>query len=47
MESEVEVLAPSPFPLGTVALGALAGGALLGVHYSPERHGRGWRRPQC
>ena len=36
VESEVEVLAPSRFPLGTVALGALAGGALLGVHYSPE-----------
>ena len=36
VESEVEVLAPNPFPLGTVAAGALAAGVFLGTSVGPE-----------
>jgi WD40 repeat protein len=36
VESEVEVLAPNPLPLGTVAVGALAAGVLIGASVSPE-----------
>src|SRR5438105_8931033 len=36
VESEVEVLAPNPVPIGTLALAALAAGVLIGVNVSPE-----------
>ncbi len=36
VESEVDVLAPNPAPLGVVAAGALAAGALIGASVSPE-----------
>src|SRR5436190_4362209 len=36
VESEVEVLAPSPFPLAMIAVGALSAGALVGISVSPE-----------
>jgi len=36
VESEVEVLAPDPVPLGAAAGAALAAGALMGAFVSPE-----------
>src|SRR5437763_14253986 len=36
LESEVEVLAPNPFPRAVVALGALGAGVLVGTSGSPE-----------
>jgi hypothetical protein len=36
VESEVEVLAPNPVPLGTIVVGALAAGVLIGINVSPE-----------
>jgi hypothetical protein len=36
VESEVEVMAPNPFPLAMITVGALAAGVLIGVAVSPE-----------
>src|SRR5256884_4247952 len=36
VESEVEVVAPNPVPVATIALGALAAGVLIGTSVSPE-----------
>lgn len=36
VESEVEVLAPNPAPLGVIAAGALAAGVLIGASVAPE-----------
>ncbi len=36
VESEVEVFAPNPGPLGTLAAGALAAGVIVGASVSPE-----------
>jgi hypothetical protein len=36
VESEVEVLAPSPFGIFTIALAALGAGAFVGASFSPE-----------
>src|SRR5437899_12834250 len=36
VESEVEVMAPNPFPLAMITVGGLAAGVLIGVSVSPE-----------
>src|SRR3989440_588764 len=36
VESEVDVMAPNPFPLAMITVGAVAAGALIGVSVSPE-----------
>jgi len=36
VESEVDVMAPNPFPLAMITVGALAAGAVIGVSISPE-----------
>jgi hypothetical protein len=36
VESEVEVVAPNPVPVATIAMGALAAGVLIGTSISPE-----------
>jgi len=36
VDSEVEVMAPNPFPLAMITVGGLAAGVLIGVSVSPE-----------